>query len=139
MKYMGFNFRKISIERKEEGSGELKINTNIEIKDLEKAHSEILPSGEEIIIVRFEYNIDYLPNYAKIEFKGDIILSIESKKAKELLDDWKDKKIKEDIRVGILNIILKKANIKALELEDEMNLPLHMPLFKIKRNNEIEE
>ena len=32
-----------------------------------------------------------------------------------------------ELRMNLFNLILRKSNIKALELEDEMNLPLHIP------------
>ena len=39
----------------------------------------------------------------------------------------------EEFRILLFNIILRKANIKALELEEQMNLTLHIPLPTLKK------
>ena len=44
-------------------------------------------------------------------------------------------KIPEEYKLTIFNIIMKKSNLKAIQLEDEMNLPLHISLPSIKEIN----
>ena len=53
---------------------------------------------------------------------------------KEIIGSWKNKEISEEFRFFCLNIVLKKATLKALELEDDLNLPLHIqfPSFRKK-------
>ena len=46
--------------------------------------------------------------------------------------DWKDKKMPDDFRNTLFNLILRKASLKALQLEEEMNLPIHMQLPTLK-------
>ena len=138
MKLMGFNFTKINVERIG-GSGEnLKINTNIDVSDIEKAEIDLFKGKEEILAVKFKYGIDYDPKYAKINFEGNILISLDSKQAKKAISEWKDKKVSDDIKFFIFTIILRKANVKALQLEDEMNLPFHIPMPKISRDNKQE-
>jgi len=43
------------------------------------------------------------------------------------------------MRVPLFNFIMNKCNIKALYLEDEMGLPLHIPLPKISTEQETSE
>jgi hypothetical protein len=50
---------------------------------------------------------------------------------KSIMDSWKDKKIPENMRLGIFNFIMVKCNVKALYLEDEMNMPLHVPMPRL--------
>jgi hypothetical protein len=135
MRLLGLGFKKIEIERFSESYKDLKINTNINISSIEKENSSLIKGKEEILKIRFTYTIDYEPEIAKIEFNGEIFLAIESKKHKEILKDWENKIISKELRVPLFNIILRKSNIKALQLEDEMNLPLHIPLPSIKEED----
>lgn len=134
MKAIGFNFKKISAERlKGSDTSELKVNTNIKIEDMKRVDTNIFKDKNEIIQVDFDYGIDYKPDFAKLNLSGSIILSIEPKKAKSMLKDWKKKKISEEVTVPIYNLILKRSTLKALELEEELNLPTHMPLPSFKK------
>lgn len=139
MKILGFNFTKIVIERfpmKSEKIEGLKLNTDISIKEITSVNSDLFKTKDEFLGVKFTYNINYDPDYAKLEFSGDLIVSLESKDAKEVLKQWKDKKFPEDFKILVFNAILKKSNLKALELEDEMNLPLHLPLPSLRKGND---
>ena len=130
MKILGFNFKKISAETFPTREGEIKVNTKIDIDEIASAKTEMFEK-EEIVVVSFSYAINYEPKLALVEFKGNILLSLEPDKAKEIIDEWKDKNLSEDLKITLFNIILKKANIKALQLEDELNLPPHMPLPRV--------
>ena len=61
-----------------------------------------------------------------------------SKKIKEILKQWKNKKISEDFKIPLFNLILRKSNVKTLELEEEMGLPLHIPLPHLKNQKKTE-
>ena len=138
MKLIGFNFSKINIERFSEKVENLKINTNINISDIEELKSDFLSMKEALLKIKFTYNINYDPDFAKIEFMGDIILAVEPKEMKDVLKQWKNKKIAEDFKITVFNIVLRKSNLKALQLEDEMNLPLHLPLPSLKQEEKEE-
>lgn len=135
MKTLGFNFTKINIERFSSKLEELKANTNINILDITSVKADFIKTKEELLSVKFEYIIKYEPDYAKIDFSGDMVLEVEPKKVKEIIKDWKNKETPEEFRIFVFNIILRKANLKALELEDELNLPLHIPLPFIQKEN----
>jgi hypothetical protein len=131
MKILGFNLTKVSIEKTSGIDNNLKINTKIDIADISEVKSSFFKIKEEPLGVKFSYEIDYSPDFAKIEIKGVILLAVDPKVAREVLNKWKDKTIPEDFRIEVFNLILKKSTLKALELEDEMNLPLHMPLPRL--------
>ena len=133
MKILGFNFDKISIEKLSNKVENLKVNTKIDISEIKEVKSDFLKTKEEIVNIKFSYDINYDPNFAKINLAGNIILSINPKVLKEVLKQWKDKKMPEEFRISVFNIILRKSNLKALQLEEEMNLPLHIPMPSIKR------
>ena len=138
MRAIGFNYKKISIEKLPSNDLEgVKVNANIDISEISSVKPvDILKSKEELVAVQFTYVVSYDPDFAKLVFSGNIILEIEPKLAREILKSWKDKKeMPEDFRVFVFNIILRKSNLKALELEDEMNLPLHIPMPSIQKED----
>jgi len=130
MRIIGFNLTKIAIERKEEISGDLKITQNVDIKELVKEKTPV--TKDEVLKIKFKFEIKYSNDIAKLEFEGNIILMPDKDEMKMLLDSWKDKKIPETSRIPLFNFIMSKCNIKALSLEDELNLPLHIPLPRLK-------
>ena len=135
MKIISFNFSKISIERLSENLKNIKINSNIDLKNVRKLDQEFFQTKGEIIEVTFGYDVTYSPNIAKISLLGNIVLLLDSKTAKQFIKEWKNKKIPEEHKLVIFNIIMKKSNLKAIQLEDEMNLPLHITLPSIKEIN----
>jgi hypothetical protein len=129
MKIVGFNFNKISVKKDDKvRPKELKMNTNMEIEDLTQTNSDLFKSKEELLVISFKYDIKYEPDFAKVSFKGKVIVSIEPKESKQILKQWKKKEIPEEFRMAIFNVILNKANVKALQLEEELNLPFHVPM-----------
>ena len=133
---MGFNFTKISVEKLSEDFKDLKISTNVDIAEIDKVNAEFFKGKEELVGVKFSYKVEYDPLIANIEIKGAVLLALEPKQAKEVLKRWKDKQIPEDFKMFLFNFILRKSNIKAIQLEDEMNLPLHIPLPRVSKQQE---
>lgn len=135
MRLVGFDFKKISIERLKDQADNLKFNTKIDVSAIDTIKSDIFRSKEELLKVDFIYSVLYEPEFAKIELTGNIILAVEPRVAREVLRGWKDKQTSEEFRIFMFNIILRKANIKALQLEDELGLPLHIPLPTLSKEN----
>jgi len=136
MRIIGFNFTKISIERLKETilkSRELKINTEMDIPELKELKSDILKTEEDIIAIKFTYAINYNPDFAKIELEGKILLALKPKLAKDVIKQWKKKNMPDDVRMFLFNSILKKSSLKAISLEEELNLPLHIPMPSFKK------
>jgi hypothetical protein len=133
MRIMGFNFSKISIEKFSDKLEKLKIKTNIDISDIKPLENNFIKTDESLLAVKFIYIVDYEPGFAKIELSGTILFEIESKIATEILNNWKDKNIPEEFKLTLFNLILRKSNVKALQLEDDLNLPLHISLPSLKK------
>ena len=138
MRIAGFNFKKISVEKTGEKAEDLKINTKVEVPKIEFLQQEFVKTKDDLIQIDFEYIVSYEPNFAKIELIGSVIVALDPESAKEAVEHWKDKEMSEDLRLNLFNIILRKSNIKALELEEEMNLPLHIPFPPLKVNTKQE-
>ena len=135
MKVAGFNFSKIHAEKFKSEFENLNINTNIEILEIKDLKQDIFKTREEFVGVKFAFTLDYQPEVARMEFLGDIIFSLDSKMAKEAIRQWKEKKTPEDFKVLVYNVILRKASLKALQLEEELNLPLHFSLPSIRKED----
>jgi len=135
MQLIGFSFQKVSVEKFSPLKEGLKINTKIDISNIEKIKTDFFKGKGDILEIKFTYDIEYDPKIAKIEIAGTVLLEVDSKDSKEILKQWKNKKISEKFRIPLFNIILRKSNVKALQLEEEMNLPLHIPLPSLKPQN----
>ncbi len=132
MKLIGFNFTKISVEKMGKISKDLKIDTSINIDSIDEVKNEMIKSKDLFLNIKFNYKINYNPKIALIDLSGNIAISVDSKLGKEIVKDWKSKKIDDNTRITIFNAILRKSNIKALQLEEEMNLPPHFQLPSLK-------
>lgn len=130
IKISSFRYTKIFIEKISDLFTNLKINSNINLKDIEKGKS-----NSDSLKISFGFNIEYV-DLCKIELEGSFILLADQKILKKILNEWKDKKLSEDINNIIFNIIMQKASLKALELEDELGVPPHIQLPKIQINKD---
>ena len=129
MRIIGFNLTKILVQKQEKSEERLQISQNINIKDITE---EKIPITEnKALKISFNLIVEYSNNYAKIEFEGTILVLAEKDELKKILESWKSKKIIEQIRVPLFNFIMDRCNIKALQLEDELGLPFHVPMPKL--------
>lgn len=136
MQIIGFNFIKVSgekflNEKKSVSVQDRKITTNIEFTNVEKEKFDLL--NEEVVRVNFSFTISYEPKVAEITFKGFLVLKLDKKEMTSLLKDWKDKKIPPEMNLVLLNLVLQKSTVKALQMEEELNLPPHFSLPKISK------
>jgi len=129
MKIIGFNFEQIKAERKKEIKGKLEIKSNLQIEDIKK---ETIDIAGEILKFDYTYSIIYEPEFAELIFKGEV-LAIPNKPedSKKILKDWKKKNISDELRLPIINFVMGKCNLKALQLEEEFGLPPHIPLPRV--------
>lgn len=135
MKLVGFDFKKISAERFKDSAESLKFNTKLDISSINTLKSDILKTKEELLKIEFVYSVFYEPEFAKLELAGKIIIAVEPRIARDILKGWKDKETLDEFRIFMFNIILRKANIKALQLEEELGLPPHIPLPSVNKEN----
>lgn len=133
MKIVGFNFNKMSVEK---NSGEfkgVKIKNSVDITNIDSVKSDMINPKEQLIGIGFKFNVEFGENIANIHLEGIVLLSLESKEAKKMTDGWKDKNLADDFKIPLLNLILRKSNIKALELGEDFNLPPHVQLPTLKK------
>ena len=132
MKIVGFNFNKMSVDK---GSGELKgvkIKNSVDITSINSVSSEMIGQKQELISVNFKYDVEFGDKIANIHLEGSLLLVLESKEAKKVTDGWKNKNLEDNFKITVLNLIIRKSDIKALELGDDFNLPPHIQLRSLK-------
>ena len=56
--------------------------------------------------------------------------------SKEFIKLWKDKQIPKDRLIPLYNFILKKCSVRALQLEEDLNLQPHIPFPQVKPQNQ---
>jgi hypothetical protein len=58
---------------------------------------------------------------------------MDQKIAKEVVKEVKEKKMSDEFKVSAFNFILRKVNLKAAQLEEDLGLPAHfqMPSLKL--------
>ena len=139
MQIIGFNFTKILAEKSPdfERSG---LNTNIEFTNVIEEKVPILKDSESIK-VSFKYSLIYSTQDEKkkekeekkgeVTFEGNIVLAVNKEEAKSLQKDWKKRKLPESIKIPLFNLILRKCSIKAAQLQEDVSLPIHLPIPKI--------
>jgi len=130
MRIIGFNFKEISAKRKKPVKGQSQLKTGMNIDNIVEEGLDI--SNQKALKISFTFKIEYTPDLAEIEFKGFVLLLDEKNDSKKILKDWKDKKFNHPIKVNLLNFIMSKCNLKAINLEEDIGLPLHIPFPRLK-------
>ncbi len=140
MKILGLNFTKLNAEKFSVETKGVKIGTHIDLSEIREVKTDFFSSKEKVLGIKFSYEIDYEPNFAKIKLAGNILVSVDEQSFSKILEGWKTKNLPEEFRLGIFNLILKKSSLKALQLEEELNIPLHiaMPFLKIQDSKQSE-
>ncbi|MEA3379138.1 MAG: hypothetical protein U9Q69_05920 [Nanoarchaeota archaeon] len=136
MPIVGFNFDKLYVEKLKKIEPPLRINTNVKIEDIFEEKNDFSSKSTMTLRIPFFFSLDYDPKLAKLEITGHIHFLEKKKKAEEIKNKWKkDQKIKGELSKGVLNTILLKCNIKALEIAQDVNLPPHirLPLLQAKK------
>lgn len=136
MKVINLIFTKISASKNKnfKPSGAF---INIKFNNVEKDSNPSL-KDLEIFKIDFTHQVSYkksndskLTSDAELALEGQLIISPDKEESKELLKSWKNKEVPSNIQPILYNAILKRCSIKALSLEEDLNLPFHIPLPKL--------
>ena len=130
MKIIGFNYTKLHAERPFKLESGTKITANIAFTEIEKENSDMIKT-DSVFKITFKYNVDYEKTDVHVACEGILYLTLDSEKAKEVIKKWKKKEIDEDLRIYLSRYIWRKCTLKALQLEDELGVPTHIPMPQI--------
>jgi len=139
MQVINFNLTKLYGERFKDSASEIKFNTKVDIISISSLKSDLLRIKDELVKVDFVFGVLYEPDLAKIELSGTMVLSVEPRLAREVLKTWKEKGAPEEFRIFMFNVIMRKSSLKALEIEEELNLPPHLPFPSFNKGNLIKK
>lgn len=136
MKVIGYNLTKVIAEKKADVKTINSINTSIEFLNIEKDKIESIKDFE-VIKVDFNFTVSYETQaekkdstlkVAKIEMEGNLIFAASKEEAKDILKFAKKKDMPANIKVPLNNVVFKKCIVKALELEESLNLPFSIAI-----------
>ena len=127
IKIVGSRIAKIEAERNPDFSGKLTIQTNLKVNTIEK-----VKDSKETIKVNYNFEISYA-ELGKINLELNLFLASTQKTIKEILKSWEAKKFDTEEQIAITNILIQKASIKAITLEEELGLPIHIRLPSIEK------
>ncbi|MGM5481905.1 MAG: hypothetical protein ACQESF_00440 [Nanobdellota archaeon] len=136
MAIVGFSFTKINVEKNKSTEGSITVKNNVKIEDIKQSDMHVGSQKQVVAKVSFTYISEYSPKVGKIELGGELIYMNEQKVIDEVVNGWeKDKKIPEKVMTPVVNNILSRANILALNLTKEVNLPpqLKLPRVEVKK------
>jgi hypothetical protein len=127
---VGLRFNKILVEKdtSKDKAKISKIETKTDIINVEEEKIDM--NDKKALKFNFLFNAIYHPEISKLTFEGSVLFLESPDQVDKILDSWKKKDLPVEIRVDILNTIFNKCNLKALELEQDFNLPPHFPLPK---------
>ena len=130
MPIVGFGFDKINGERKE-FIKKVKIENKINVTSLKESKLMIGKEEKAALKAVFEFNVDY-ESAGKLQMIGHVVYFDTDEVIKDLLEKWKkDEKIPVDFGTLVYNFIISKCSIKALQLEEDLGLPLHISFPRI--------
>ncbi|QQG38472.1 MAG: hypothetical protein HYS32_02590 [Candidatus Woesearchaeota archaeon] len=127
MPIVDFVFTKVTAEKTADIKEMPKFSNKTNVTNLELVQIPTTPP-RDLLKADFSFEVEFI-NVGKIELLGYLSYTDDPKKIKEIMEKWKkDKKMDPDFSTHIINFILLKCNIKALSLEQELNLPPHLQL-----------
>lgn len=127
IKLATLKFYKISGEKNTDFSGKISMKPQLGIEKIEK-----LKEGKsEAASVYFKFGINY-GDLGNLELHGRMILVMDPKTLKDTLKGWEEKKLDQETNLIILNAVMHKASLKALQIEEELGLPPHISLPRLK-------
>lgn len=132
MKYVGFKFNKIVAEKFKEPSGEISVNSNFKMEEVNK-ETFFQDQKKPVFGFVFTYDLKY-SDIASLSFDGIVYLEIEDKSLIKELEKTKKVSNKE-LQEFIMNVVLAKIHVESLHLEEKLNLPFHIRAPRVNIEN----
>lgn len=130
MPIVSINYKKLLAEKKKPIKGTVNIQNNIAITDAVKKESSI--KDQAIIDVEFQFSANFEPGIGVISIIGDVTILETSKKADEIIAEWKkNKQLSTELLKPVMNSLLTKCNIEAILLGKELGLPPTLMMPKV--------
>jgi hypothetical protein len=134
MAIVGINLSKISSEKTGDVKGKVSVNNNVVIKSVEEAKLG-LAMKEKGVQIGFAFTSTYEPKIGTIAMEGRVLLLESEENAKSIIANWqKTKKLPPLLMQQVFTTILRKCNIKALIISEDLGLPspIRLPEVRVK-------
>ncbi|MCR4285165.1 MAG: hypothetical protein NUV97_03935 [archaeon] len=128
LKLMGSRITKVNGERVEDFDGKLEIKTNIHIISVEK-----IKEAKDTLKVKYGFGINY-GGLGNVSIEGLLFISSDQKTLKDIQKNINSQKVESKEQIILMNSIFQRASVRAIEIEEELGLPIHirLPSFDIK-------
>ena len=125
------------IGKRGEPERNLKISSNVELKDVRKKELSIAGDKKPALDFEFEFTIQYGEKAGGINITGILFYTAEKAELDKLESAWKkDKKLEADMIIGILNRAMELGYIEAIALAERLRLPPPIRLPRFVKNKE---
>lgn len=138
MPVIGITIKDINAKKYAKIERRVRVNNNTKLKEIKE---QSLPAlKKKGLSVGFEFKTAYVSvmnkPLAEIIINGNVLFF--DSRHRKILSDWKKKKkLPEDINLQLINAVLRKCLIRALDLSEELQLPPPIALpFARKRGGE---
>ncbi|MBS3117503.1 hypothetical protein J4430_01325 [Candidatus Woesearchaeota archaeon] len=129
MPIVGFQFDKVSAEKKSKVKSKLEVKNSINIKGIEFESVALTRSKDSLLRFNFSFHTEFSQGLGDVVLEGHLLYYDEEKKLKDLKRSWDNKEAMDPkLMARILNHILIRCNIKTLVLCEEVNLPPHLQI-----------
>lgn len=128
MPVIRFNIDKINVEKKNQlKKTDINVKNDINIKKV--SEKELSLGNTKKIGARFdfEFGLVYEPDLGSLKLNGHLFFFDETSDVKNMINSWnKEKKIPHEVLVELVNNIIVRCGVRALQLEEQVNLPPHI-------------
>jgi hypothetical protein len=132
MAVVGFSLTKISAQKHRVAAKGIKIKNDVNILDAKEVGLALGKDKQSTIRFSFSWKTSYTPGLAEIELEGEILYMQDAKKLKDVMAHWKkEKSLPVDIASVIMNPIVNKCSIQAINIASDLNIPSPIPLPKV--------
>jgi hypothetical protein len=138
MPVIGISIKNINAKRYAKPERRIRVNNNTKLKEVKEQNLSALK--KKGLSVGFEFKTTYVSSMnkplAEIIINGNVLFL--DKRHRKILSNWKkNKKLPEDVNLQLVNAVLRKCLLRALDLSEELQLPPPIALpFARKRGGE---
>ncbi len=132
MSIVGFNYTSISAQKTKDIDKKVGIRNNIVVKNVAEHKLPFSNPEDKALKISFEFKSEYSPNFGSIDILSDIFVVKSKTEFARILNEWKkDKRLPADLVPQYFSFILRKCNLKAMNLAEDLNLPSPYPMPKV--------
>ncbi len=129
---VGFDFSKILVQREAPLRKGTRVGNNLTILSVDRKDFSSLGAGKSGIAVGFSYQVSYEPKVGSLTLEGTVLYMGDEKKVDDILSQWdRSKQLPDEVSLAVLNLILARCNVKALQLTNDVGLPPQMQLPQV--------